>query len=125
MFYLIRGKVLQGKKRGKSLGFPTINLRLHKQFPEGIYVSVTRFEGRKFKSVSFVGAARTFGETDILFETYIFDFNRDIYGEWVSVKFLKKIRGNEEFDFDSEKALIERMNKDMQVALEYFRNIGW
>jgi riboflavin kinase/FMN adenylyltransferase len=122
MTYLFWGKVIRGKNRGKSLGFPTINLRLSQSIPEGIYVSRTKFEGRIFKSVSFIGAARTFGETEILAESYIFDFSSDIYGKWVSVKLLKKIRDNQKFA--SEKELIERVELDKCEALEYFREIG-
>lgn len=112
------GKVMRGKNRGKSFGFPTVNLRLHKIIPEGVYVSKTKLDQKWYKSVSFVGAARTFGETEKHAESYIFDLDRDIYGKWVSIKLLKKIRENKKFTSESE--LIENMNHDKQEVSEYF-----
>ncbi len=121
MLYSLRGKVIRGKQRGKDLGFSTINLRLSEKVPEGVYVSLVELEGEVYKSVSFVGAAETFAETEVLAETYIFDFDRDVYGAFVTVKLLKKIRGKDTFKFDSEEALIERVELDKKEALEYFR----
>lgn len=116
--YSFWGKVVHGKKRGKSLGYPTANLRLHKTVPEGIYVSKTKFYSKWYKSISFIGAAKTFGNIEVMGETYIFDFNRNIYGKWISVNLLKKIRDNKKFTSSEE--LIQRIKKDKQEALEYF-----
>jgi len=88
--YSFWGKVIHGKKRGKRLGFPTANVRLHKIIPEGVYVSKTKFDKKWHKSVSFIGTAKTFGAVEIFAETHILDFNCDIYGKWISVKLLKK-----------------------------------
>lgn len=124
MQYAIWGKVIRGKNRGKKLGIPTVNLRLHKNIPEGIYVSTTTVGKKLFKSVSFVGAAKTFREKEIYLETYVFDFNQDIYGRWVSVRLLKKIRDNQKFT--SVKELVTRIEKDKLEALEYFKKeITW
>ena len=117
-----RGKVIQGKKRGRKLGFPTVNVRLHKALAEGIFVSETKVDDKWYKSVSFVGAAKTFDETEIFGETYIFDFKRDIYGKWVSVRLLAKIRDNQNFKTEAE--LIERVEKDKKEALLFFKAAG-
>lgn len=117
--YLIWGKVIRGKRRGKDLVFPTLNLRLHKKIPQGVYVSKTKLRGKWYRSVSFVGSARTFGEKDVHAESHIFDWSRDIYGKWVSVRLLKKIR--EISKFSDKSHLIERMLIDKKEALEYFR----
>lgn len=116
--YLFWGKVIHGKKRGKQIGFPTVNVRLHKTIPEGVYVSKIKFEGIWHKSVSFIGASKTFNAVEVFGETYILDFNRDIYGKWISVRLLKKIRGNKKFASTEE--LIKRIKKDKQNAIEYF-----
>lgn len=118
--YLFWGKVIHGKKRGARLGFPTVNLRLHQVIPEGVYVSKTKFDKKWYKSVSFVGAAKTFGAVEVFGETYIFDFNREIYGKWLSIRLLKKLRGNEKFQ--SEKQLIARIKNDIKEALLYFHS---
>lgn len=116
--YKFWGKVRSHNKRGKGLGFPTANASLHKNIPEGIYISKTKIKNKQYPSITFIGAAKTFNETRFHAETYILDFNRNIYGQWISVSLLKKIRGNKKFA--SEKELIKQMKKDKQEAEKYF-----
>lgn len=117
--YTIWGKVIRGKNRGKKLGFPTVNIRLHKKIPEGVYISETKIGKEVFKSVSFIGAAKTFNEKKIYGESYIFNFNRGLYDVWISIKLLKKLRSNKKFASASE--LIEQIKKDKSEAMEYFK----
>lgn len=112
------GKVRTHNKRGKTLGFPTANVDLHKKIPEGIYISKTRFSKKIYFSLTFVGIAKTFYEQKFLSETYILDFSKNIYNQWISVKLLKKIRDNQKFR--SVDNLIEQMKKDEQKARKYF-----
>lgn len=112
------GKVKRGSKRGKLLGFPTANFSLHKNISQGIYVSQTKFLGKVFQSVTFIGNATTFGEKDIKAETYILNFNKNLYGKFITVKLLKKIRPN--LKFKSEKELMEQMTKDLEDIRKYF-----
>ncbi len=111
------GKVQSDNKRGKSLGFPTANVNLHKNIPEGIYVSRTKLDKKEYPSVTFIGVAKTFNDKSFKSETFILDFNRDIYNRWISVILLKKIRGNKKFD--SPDKLIEQMKQDEKKAREY------
>lgn len=115
------GKVIRGKKRGMRLGFPTANIFLHKFISQGAYVSIAKIDKQWYKSVSFVGGAKTYGEERVFGETHIFDFNRDIYGKWISVRLLRKLRGNKKFSSTGE--LIENIKKDIQEADEYFRKL--
>lgn len=116
---LFWGKVIQGKKRGKGLGFPTANLRLHKSLPEGVYVSQIKVDNKWRNSLTFIGAAKTFGASEVFGETYILDFNHNIYGKWVSVALLKKIRDNKKFESETE--LVAKMKKDLLEATSYFQ----
>src|SRR4030042_2143291 len=100
----IEGKVKKGKKRGKVLGFPTANFALHKKIEQGIYISNTIFENKEYHSVTFIGNATTYGEKDVKAETHILNFNENIYTKWISVRLIKKIRGNKKFT--SEKELV-------------------
>lgn len=118
--YKFWGKVRKHNQRGKKLGFPTANINLRKKIPEGIYVSKTKIQGKLFPSLTFIGSAKTFGEKRFHAETYILDFKRNIYGKWISVKLLKKIRDNKKFN--SAKELIEQMKKDEQEAKKYFKH---
>lgn len=113
------GKVRTHNKRGKSLGFPTANINLTKKIPEGIYISKTKIQNRQYPSLTFIGKAKTFNEEKFHAETYILDFNQNIYGKWISVELLKKIRGN--IKFNSADELIARMKKDEDEARKYFK----
>lgn len=117
--YQFWGKVRKHNQRGKDLGFPTANVNLHQQIPEGIYVSSTKIKGQTFQSATFIGVAKTFNETKYLSETYLLDFDKNIYEQWISVKLLKKIRSNQKFN--SVKELVVRMKKDEQEARIYFK----
>lgn len=112
------GKVRKHNQRGNRLGFPTANVSLHTSIPEGIYVSKTKIEKDWHKSVTFIGAAKTFNEKSFHSETYILDFEKNIYGKWISVELLKKIRGNQKFK--SAKELVWQMEKDEKEARKYF-----
>ncbi len=116
--YSFSGVVQEGHKRGKKLGFPTLNMQLEKAIPEGIYVSQTQINTVFYHSITFIGAAKTYDETEILAETYVFDFNDEIYGEQVTVLLLKKLRDNQKFE--SEEALKAQMEIDKGQALDFF-----
>lgn len=112
------GKVRTHNQRGKKLGFPTANINLTKNIAEGIYVSKTKVAGKKYKSVTFVGTAKTFGEKTFQAETYILNFSSNLYGKWITVELLKKIRENKKFQ--SAKELVEQMKKDERKARDFF-----
>jgi riboflavin kinase/FMN adenylyltransferase len=115
----ITGIVLSGKKRGRSLGYPTANIALHKKIPQGIYISETLFDKNIYPSVSFIGNAKTFEEKEVLLETYILDFDQNIYDRTIIVRLLKKIRENEKFE--SVEKLIAQIGKDVKIARDYFK----
>lgn len=112
------GKVRQHRQRGKKLGFPTANINLTKNIPEGIYVSHTRVDNVIYPGLTFIGQAKTFNEKVFQAEVYILDFKQNIYGKWISIKLLKKIRGNQKFNSAAE--LVSQMEKDEKVARGYF-----
>ena len=116
---LIWGKVKTGSKRGKALGFPTLNISLHKEVSEGVYLSRVKIDGRVFPALTFVGAAKTFGAKTKKVESFILDFNTTVYGKWITVRLLKKIRGN--IKFGSAKELTVQMEKDLSVANMFFK----
>lgn len=118
---MLRGKVRKHNQRGRKLGFPTANINLRKNIPEGIYISQTKIKDKKYPSLTFIGSAKTFNEKSFHAETYILDFNHNIYDRWISVELVKKIRDNKKFDFPNE--LIEQMKKDEQIARGYFAKL--
>lgn len=115
--YIFWGKVRTHSKRGKKLGFPTANVNLSKNIPEGIYISKTKVNGQDYKSLTFIGASKTFNEKKYKAETYILDFCENIYGKWISVNLIKKIRENKKFKSADE--LIAQMKKDEVLTRQY------
>lgn len=117
------GKVIKGEQRGKDLGFPTANINISNPDligAEGIYISKVKLENTWYPTITFIGAAKTFDEKKIQAESYILDFDKDIYGQMIAVEIIKKIRENEKFN--SPKELVIQMKKDEQEARAYFQN---
>lgn len=99
--YQIRGTVQVGKKRGGSeIGFPTANLKVNEEdlVPRiGVYAVQVISEGKCYGGVLNIGYNPTFGEKQLVAETHIFDFNRDIYGRPIRINLLKYLRKERKF----------------------------
>lgn len=115
------GKVRKYKQKGTELGFPTANVNLAKKIPEGIYISKTKLGNKIYPSITFIGKVKTFNEKKFHSETYILDFNKDIYDEWISVELIKKIRGNQKFDLVNQ--LVAQMKRDEEIARKHLANL--
>lgn len=120
VLFTITGEIIHGDKRGSRLGFPTANIRLEQQVPSGIYASTITLEGEEFRAATFIGAAKTFEQDTVLSESYILDFNKEIYGMLAKVKFFKKIRENQKFP--SAEALIKQMGEDVRLTRQFFND---
>ncbi len=113
-FYL-RGKVITSDRRGRVLGFPTANLDIEPQqaLPDnGIYATITQIDGERFSSATNVGTRPTFGEGERMVETYLLDYNGDLYGKKITIEFVRRVR--DERRFPSAEQLIVQMRKDVQ-----------
>ncbi len=114
--YFLEGIVIKGEGRGQRLSFPTANLMIENQnklMPkEGVYVVECDVLGEKFRGMANIGFKPTFGGASRTVEVHIFDFNKDIYGEKISVYFIKRLR--DEVKFDSEEQLIKQLNLDKE-----------
>lgn len=117
--FSFRGKVVAGKKRGRTLGFPTANLRLRKTVPEGIYFSLTKVDNLWYKSLTFVGTAKTFAEKDYRAETFILSFDKNLINRYITVRLLKKHRNNQKFSDAT--ALTKAMKDDLKAAEQFFK----
>ena len=119
--YFILGTVIEGKKLGRTIGFPTINIKadLIKLFPpNGVYASMTFYEGKTYFGVTNVGFNPTVNGQFKVVETFLFDFHKMIYGESVRTNFYKWIRSEQKFG--SVEELMNQMKKDAQKAKDYF-----
>lgn len=121
--YRMSGRIAHGDKRGRTMGFPTANIHLHrKKVPlSGVYaVQLFGVEGEPVKGVANVGIRPTIGGNKALLEVHLFDFDQDIYGKHVQVHFLHKLRDEQKFaDLD---ALITQIRLDSEQAKGYFSN---
>ncbi len=130
----LSGKVMQGEKRGRTIGFPTANINLphYRGALSGVY-AVRVSIGKKPKSadeceskllepiygVANIGKRPTFAGSHIVLEVHLFDFNQDIYDQPIRVEFMHKLR--DEQRFSGLDALKQQIAKDTQEAKEHFK----
>ncbi len=117
--YFIQGKIIEGKKLGRELGYPTANLNYSKEIvipKDGIYKTNSIFKSKNFLSITSIGNNPTFNEKIKTIETYIIDFNENIYGENLKIIFKDYIRG--QIKFENKEDLINQMNKDLKNVSE-------
>lgn len=116
--YSLIGEVIDGRKIGRTIGFPTANLKYDKNFilpGIGVYYTNIKVNNKIYKGITSVGSNPTVQGKKITVETYILDFDKDIYGEIVEVSFIKKIRNEKKFNrLDQLKAQLE---KDKEFAI--------
>ncbi|WP_374340383.1 bifunctional riboflavin kinase/FAD synthetase [Azonexus sp.] len=120
--YMMDGQVAHGDKIGRQLGFATANIRIkHNPLPmTGVFaVQVAGLGDRLLPGVANLGVRPTVGGTRPLLEVHLFDFDRDIYGAHISVRFVHKLRDEQRFpNFDALKAQIAA---DAAAARAYFK----
>ena len=119
--YGLSGTVQEGHKRGKDLGFPTANISIpaRRAVPaDGIYVTRAHLGDRVLQSVTNIGDNPTFHDDERMIETFILDFDEEIYGQTIGVDFLERLRG--EVEFTTVDALVDQMRIDVQQTRSYF-----
>lgn len=123
--YGITGRVVKGDKIGRLMGFPTANIEIdsqHKLVPaDGIYAVTVQHEHTVFGGMLYIGYRPTIDGAKKSIEVNIFDFDKDIYGESLSIKFHQLIRGDSKFN-DLEE-LKEQLKKDKDQALSVLKSI--
>ena len=114
--YAITGEVLPGQRLGRTLGFPTANLRADPscRLRHGIYAVRASVEGRTYDAVASWGRRPTVDNGAPLLETFLFDFTGDLYGKTMAVAFVAWLRPEEKFD--SLDALTAQMLRDAENA---------
>lgn len=120
--YRMSGRVAHGDKLGGKLGFPTANIHLHRKTSplQGVFVvEVFGLDREPVPGAANVGTRPTLNETRCLLEVHLLDFNQDIYGRYVQVEFLHKLR--DEVRYDSLDELKDAIAGDCEQAREYFR----
>jgi riboflavin kinase/FMN adenylyltransferase len=124
--YGVEGRVVRGAERGRSLGFPTANLRpQNRVIPRrGVYVTATLIEGEWRRSITNIGTRPTFERegAEPSLETFVINWEGDLYGDVLRVRFLHRLR--DEKKFGSVEDLKRQINYDLNRAIRYFEAGG-
>ena len=117
--YAISGRVSHGDKRGRTLGYPTVNFMYPQDMCEvkhGVYATTVMLENNEYCAVTYVGKRPTYKLDDTICETNIIDFKGDLYEKEITVNFKRFLR--EEKTFDSATELKEQIYNDIKAAKE-------
>ncbi len=119
--FVIMGKVIEGQRRGRTLGFPTANLLPDAscRLRHGVYAVRVTVRTKIYDGVASFGRRPTFDNGRALLEAFLFNYSGDLYGEMIEVRFMEWIRA--ESKFDSIGALVAQMKEDERRAREILR----
>jgi riboflavin kinase/FMN adenylyltransferase len=112
---VLEGVVVEGERLGRKFGYPTANLELPYRLmipKDGIYAVWVEVDGKHHKGACSIGVRPTVGGTKRTVETYLLDFEGDLYGKVISLEFVERLRDEEEFD--SLDALVEQIGIDVE-----------
>ncbi|CCQ93059.1 Riboflavin biosynthesis protein RibF [[Clostridium] ultunense Esp] len=119
-YYSIVGQVVKGRSRGSKIGYPTANLRLEHEYvipKTGVYKTITILGDKEYISLTNIGYNPTFNEDELKIENYILNFNNNIYGKHMEVKFLEFIR--DDIKFNTTQELIEQIKRDVEYVKKH------
>ncbi|MDQ4122520.1 MAG: bifunctional riboflavin kinase/FAD synthetase [Acidobacteriota bacterium] len=123
--YGVEGRVVHGQQRGRTIGFPTANLMTENRVipRSGVYVTATLIEGKWRRSITNIGVRPTFEQqAQPTIETYVLDWDGDLYGDVIRVRFLHRVRDERKFSGIEE--LKTQISKDLRRAERYFELEG-
>ncbi|MBI4170824.1 MAG: riboflavin kinase [Candidatus Aenigmarchaeota archaeon] len=115
-YYSVKGVVEKSDGRGKSIGFPTANIKVvAKEIPfKGVYAVEVKIDDKIYNGVANIGYAPTFNRKEFMAEVHIFDFSADLYGKTIEMFFIDFLR--EEKKFCSVDELVNQIKRDCESA---------
>ncbi len=118
-YWHMSGTIIEGRKKAREINFPTANMEPgdHILPKKGVYCVEVLHKGKKYLGISNFGQRPTIDGTKLLLETHIFNFNQEIYGNELTVRFLTFIRPEQKFQ--SFEILTQQINKDIEEAKKY------
>lgn len=123
--YFFSGRVVEGKKLGRTIGFPTANIQIdqsYKLIPKnGVYIVSSVMDGKTVYGMMNIGVNPTVGGKTQSVEVHFFDFDRNLYHQKITVAIHEKIR--DEQKFPSVEALTAQLESDKLISLHYFSNL--
>lgn len=122
--YSITGKVIQGQKIGRKIGFPTANIELDDKYKlitaNGVYACRIEWEGKIYKGMGNIGIRPTVNHSNLTIEVHIFEFNKEIYDECITIYFVDRLR--DERKFENLEALRQQLIKDRDSVKELLKD---
>lgn len=119
--YFLTGNVIQGKQLGRTIGFPTANLKIEEDYKliplKGVYIVSSQINNQEVFGMMNIGLNPTVGGENLSIEIHYLDFEADLYNQQITISILKRIRGEEKFD--SITLLKEQIEKDKIQTLSY------
>ncbi|TXI68423.1 MAG: bifunctional riboflavin kinase/FAD synthetase [Flavobacterium sp.] len=123
--YFISGKVVEGKKIGRTIGFPTANIQINESYKllpkNGVYIVSSKIDNVLHFGMMNIGKNPTLGDNEQSIEIHFFDINEDIYSKNLQISILEHIR--EEQKFNSLTELQAQLEKDKLFSLNYIQNL--
>ena len=122
--YYVDGTIVEGRRRGRELGFPTANLETQNELvpPNGVYATIMTIDGVVHGGVTNIGLRPTFGETVPTIETHVLDYSGNLYGQTVRLAFVQRLR--DERRFDDVDALRAQIDADKRRAERLFTRLA-
>ncbi|MBM7613711.1 bifunctional riboflavin kinase/FAD synthetase [Alkaliphilus hydrothermalis] len=121
-FFAIKNQVVHGKGRGKKLGYPTANIYVDPQqlIPrEGVYATLVKFAGRTHMGATCIGTTPTFDGKETTIETFILDYDGELYDEDMEIQFVTRLRSN--VKFNGIEALVQQITKDVEISKKHLQ----
>jgi riboflavin kinase/FMN adenylyltransferase len=122
--YSITGIVVEGNKIGRTIGFPTANIEIEDKYKliaaGGVYAGKVKWNGQMVKGMGNIGTRPTIGIDGLVTEVHFLDFDKDIYGDEITIYFVDRIR--DEIKFDGLEKLKEQLKKDKKIVENLLSN---
>ena len=123
--YMIKGRIVSNRRVGAKLGYPTANIDMSRnKLPprDGIYATTITVDGKTYGGMTNIGDKPTFGDSEQTVETYIFDFNGDLYGKDALLEVYERTRDVRRFE--SPQALVEQLHNDESQIRQILKTIA-
>ena len=125
--FSLSGKVVEGNKVGRTLGYPTANLRtddIKKVLPaQGVYIARVMHNGNWYEAMVNIGIRPTLDMDHVTIEAHLFDFDKDIYGQMIRIAFLDRMR--DELRFNSLAELKVQLDRDAMLSRRLLKQVKW
>lgn len=124
-YYFLSGTVVKGKQLGRTIGFPTANIKLDEDYKlvpkNGVYIVCAKIDGKLVNGMMNIGFNPTVEGKNKTIEVHLFDFNSDLYNHKIKISIIHPIRSEQKFE--SVAVLKQQLIKDKEFSIQYLSNL--